>query len=274
MVAGSEAVIHFAHANGIPSGSYTPVFERLEACRVYNLPMFGHNTAFPVDDNWHTLGDELIAYLEATVGHKVIGVGHSMGAIITFLAAMKRPDLFEGILMLDPPVICGRMAFIFRVVKLLGQADRVTPAARTMKRRQLWDDYESARTYFSSKAIYSKFHKDCLDSLLVHALEGGPSGLQLAFDVGVEAAIFRTTPHDLRAYTNPLSVPGKIVFSKTSKASFARYNYLFARRHLMDVSVTTGSHMYPLESPAKTARIITRYVAEIIGRREHKRLSQ
>ena len=177
MVAAREAVIHFAHANGIPSGSYTPVFERLQPCRVYNLPMFGHNKAFPVNDNWHTLGDELIAYLEASVGRKVIGVGHSMGAIITFLAAIKRPDLFEGILMLDPPVISGRMAFIFRLVKRLGLADRVTPAAQTMKRRQFWGDYESARAYFSSKAIYRTFHKECLDSLLVHALEDGPSGL-------------------------------------------------------------------------------------------------
>jgi len=107
-------LIHLAHANGIPGSSYRPLYERLQPHTCFALERFGHDPRFPVDDNWTHLADELIAHLQEHATEPVVGIGHSMGAVVTFMAACKRPDLFSGVLMLDPPIFWGVAAWTLR----------------------------------------------------------------------------------------------------------------------------------------------------------------
>ena len=56
----------------------------------------------------------LIDYVERNAGGSaIIGIGHSLGGILTFLAAYRRPELFKGIIMLDPPQLMGPLLFSF-----------------------------------------------------------------------------------------------------------------------------------------------------------------
>ena len=56
-----KAVIHFAHANGFPSGTYNKLFRLLgPEYSIISIDRLGHSAKYPVDDNWVSLTGELI----------------------------------------------------------------------------------------------------------------------------------------------------------------------------------------------------------------------
>ena len=52
--------LHFAHANGFPSGSYRKMFAALpEDYQVMAIEKFGHSSRFPVSNNWDMQADDV-----------------------------------------------------------------------------------------------------------------------------------------------------------------------------------------------------------------------
>lgn len=255
-------LVHFAHANGIPAMAYQPVFDRLQPHRVIALPMFGHNQAFPFTHNWRYLADELIDFLHGHAGEPVLGVGHSLGAIVTFLAACKRPDLFRGVLMLDPPLMWGRMAMGFRLLKLLGKSDSITPAGKSKNRRQQWPDRANAIEYFASKRLF-QFHPDCFESFCNAAIEQTEgSQVKLRFRVDVEVGIFRNTPDNLKSCHKPVNLPMKLVIADRSDATRADMVVPFSQHFNIPLEQIPGEHMYPLQQPDLAAELVHQFIQE------------
>ena len=255
-------LVHFAHANGIPGASYQPLFNRLQPHDVIAIPRFGHDPRFPVDGNWRSLAMELIAFLESHASEPVIGVGHSLGSIVTFVAACKRPDLFRGVLMLDPPLMWGRMAWIFKIMKLLGKVDDFTPAGKSKGRRREWPDREQAVAYFASKRLF-QFDPECFEAFCHAAVEVDQQGkVHLSFDVEVEVDIFRNTPDNLRSYKKPDSLPFKLIYADRSDASMPVNILPFCRHFSIPYEKISGEHMYPLQQPDLAAECIHRFIGE------------
>ncbi len=145
--------VFFAHANGFPSATYAKLFEALAPeYRVDHLEMHGHDPRFPVNDNWDNLVDELLHHL-ASLEQPVWGVGHSLGGVLHYHAALRRPELYRGVVMLDSPVLTLADRLVIRAAKRFGFIDRITPAGRTLGRREAFPDLEEARAYFSGKAF-------------------------------------------------------------------------------------------------------------------------
>ena len=84
-VTGQKPLIHFAHANGIPSRSYQYLFDLLsDEFDIVYIPALGIDPRYPVDNHWQKLTQQVIdsiqAHLSARGQTKVIGLGHSLGA--------------------------------------------------------------------------------------------------------------------------------------------------------------------------------------------------
>jgi len=256
-------LVHFSHANGIPGSSYQPLFERLQPHSVIAIPKVGHDPRFPVDHNWRYLADELIQYLEQNAAEPVVGVGHSLGAVVTFIASCKRPDLFRGVLMLDPPLFWGKSAWLFKLRKLTGtRADKFTPAGKSKGRRRTWPDRVKATEYFASKRLF-QFHPDCFASFCQAAVEECENGeVRLRFDVDVEVGIFRNTADNLKSYKRPHNIPYQLIYADKSDASRPGMILPFARHFSIPVEKIEGEHMYPLQQPDLTAELILRFIRE------------
>jgi pimeloyl-ACP methyl ester carboxylesterase len=128
--------VFFAHANGFPSATYGKLFAALAPdYRVQHLEQHGHDPRFPVNDNWSNLVDELIHHLEANQ-QPIWGVGHSLGGVLHYHAALLRPELYRGVVMLDSPVLTLADKMVIRAAKRFGFIDRITPAGRTLGRRE------------------------------------------------------------------------------------------------------------------------------------------
>ena len=254
-------LINFSHANGIPAASYMPLFDALQPHQVIYNPKYGHNPQFPFTDGWSHLADELLDFLDKNADEPVVAVGHSMGAVLSFIAACKSPKHFKGVLMLDPPLIWGKLAWAFRIAKLIGRGDDITPAGKSKFRRREWASPEEAIHYFASKSLF-KFEPACFESFCEAALKpksGG--GVELEFDVDVEVGIFRNTPTNIKSYCLPNELPVKVIHGDKSDASRPECIEPFSRYFGIERQLISGRHMYPLQQPEQTVSLINEFIS-------------
>lgn len=253
----TRPLLVFSHANGFPAGSYRKFLDALEPQLEVRAPdMLGHDPAYRIDDNWGSLSRELLAWIGAHADRPVFGVGHSMGAMVTFMAAHHDPSRFRGVLMLDPPIINGWPAFFFQLMKWLGRADDVTPAGKSRNRRSTWPSVQAAHDDLARKKLFASFDPQCLQDYVDAVLEPGGEGVRLRYRVEQELAIFRTTPSNPWRYARRLAVPGVIVTGEGTVVSMPAHVARLGRWHGMPRLAVPGGHLFPLEHPLEAARIV------------------
>jgi pimeloyl-ACP methyl ester carboxylesterase len=228
--------------------------------------MHAHNPAFPVDDGWRGLVDELIAELERRYSEPVILVGHSLGGMLSILAAAQRPDLARCVVMLDSPVVSGWRAFLWRIVKRLGREDRYSPSKFSVRRRNLWPDESAAYEHFASKNIFAAWAPGVLQDYMLHGLAPHPEGVQLRFSREIETAVYRTLPHHVgRVLSKGLKVPVAYIAGEDSEEN--RLAGLEATKALVGehFRMVPGGHLFPMEDPALAAQVTRELICALIG---------
>lgn len=246
--------LHFAHANGFPAPCYRKMLGLLGMhYAVDAIPMIGHDARYPVTDGWPQLARQLIDYLDARHAQPVIGVGHSLGGFLTFLAAIERPDLFRMIVLMDSPVLGYFKSTALAVTKRLGAIDRVTPAGATRERRARFVSREAALVHFRTRSVFKRFDPDCLRDYVEFGMIADAHGVRLAYDPDVETRIYRTIPHGLYRLRGRLRVPaGFMVGRDSALVSTADLGYM-KRAFGMQFSRVDGGHLFPFQSPAASA---------------------
>lgn len=253
----SKPIIHFAHANGFPAKTYTKLFSYLkDEYDVNYLERHAHDPKFPVTDNWERLRDELRETIEKRYDRKIIGVGHSLGGILHFLAAIEKPELYEAIILLDAPIISRLSSGGVRVLKTLNLIDRFSPSQTTRFRRNLWQSKAEVYEHFRQKEKFAAFDADVLRDYAEYGTIQTERGYELFFKPSIEAKIYRALPHDLPKYRGELKVAAAYIGGTDSQeARMARLSFM--RKHFpFDFHFLSGSHLFPLEKPQETAEII------------------
>lgn len=262
--------IFFAHANGFPSATYGKLFAGLAPdYKVLHLPQHGHDARFPVDAQWSSLVDELLHHLHQQA-EPVWGVGHSLGGILHYHAALRCPELYRGVIMLDSPLLTFVDRLLLRTAKRFGFIDRITPAARTLGRREAFEDPASARAYFAGKSLFRRFDPECLDDYIRFGLHQAGDGLRLSFDPGTEISIYRNIPDTAPGLAHQLQVPLAVVRGRHSRVMLP--HHVRNVRYMRDGKAYSlaGGHMFPLERPQQTAQLLKDIIAGWQQRYTHK----
>jgi pimeloyl-ACP methyl ester carboxylesterase len=253
---------HFSHANGFPAPCYAQMLAPLaRRYRVGWIEAIGTDPHFPPTEGWELLVAQLVDTLERRYhGERVYGVGHSLGAYLNFLAAVKRPALFRGIVMLDAPVIGALRGRALGAAKRLGIVDRVTPAGMTRERRREWPSREEAKAHFRTRRLFRHFTEECLEDYVRHGLVGRHGHYRLRIDPEIEYRIYRTIPHDMSRHLRALTVPAGFVGGTQSdvlrRAGMrAMRGPRFAKRRV------AGGHLFPFEQPLAAAAAIEELLA-------------
>ncbi len=264
----SKPLIHFAHANGVPSKVYTKLFDLLkDQYDVIYVPLLGPDRRYPIDKGWKSLTDQVVdSIVQQAEGRKVIGLGHSLGAVLTFQAAMKRPELFEQVIMLDPPMIVGKDSFAMFLTALVNpkMLDKITPAGLSVKRRDHWESREQAAELLRPKGFYNEFDPECFDAYIQYALTDDPvrGGVSLTISKYDEVDIFRTNS-DL--YWLPMSKPQvktQLVVGDQSPFLKRKLPQNIKKKFAIPYTMTPGGHMFPLEHPIEVVELIKRLILQ------------
>jgi pimeloyl-ACP methyl ester carboxylesterase len=221
------------------------------------IDAIGTDPRHPPSEGW----PHLVAQLIASIDEPVYGVGHSLGGYLNYLAAVQRPDLFRGIVLLDAPIIGPFRGTMLGAVKRLGIVDRVTPAGATRDRRSTWSTREEARTHFRTRSLFKDFSDEALDDYLRHGLVEEDGRLRLKIDPAIESQIYRTIPHDMMRHLPKLRVPA--VFIGGESSDVVRRVRLAGMKPKFRLRKVPGGHLFPFERPREAARSIAQALAEL-----------
>ncbi|RMG70693.1 MAG: alpha/beta hydrolase [Bacteroidetes bacterium] len=249
------AIIQFSHANGIPAATYQQLLQQLDPHQIQAIPAFGLGE-YSAERGWAPLVQELIADIETHGQGPVIGLGHSLGAVLTLRAARLRPDLFSALILMDPPLFGWTKRLVIGMVRGLGLSGRAIPIARGAKRRRdHFASREEARAYWSQRSFFQRFHPQCFEDYLQAGLVEAPGGgFTLRIPTQVEYDIFRHTP--VRIGRPPAGIPITLLVPETEGVSHPRETAALARRLRAEVRTLPGGHMFPVEQPDATARVL------------------
>ncbi|MDF1678282.1 MAG: alpha/beta hydrolase [Legionellaceae bacterium] len=252
-----KPVLHFAHGNGFPSPCYKQLLTLLEA--VFDccyIDKIGHTDTFPVEDNWQNLVDEVLESIRTQSKEPVIAVGHSLGGVLSILAALKRPELFRAVILLDSPILSHFRARAVQLSKKMGWIDRVTPAHRTRTRRTHWKTREAALQYFKRRDLFKRFDDACLSDYIDYGMTHDTTGYTLRFDVEIEYQIYRALPHTFTSYPKQLKVPAMLLYGSESNVIYPGDRRRMLQGYGIQSLKTQGTHMFPFEYPRETAALI------------------
>jgi pimeloyl-ACP methyl ester carboxylesterase len=253
----SKQIIHFAHANGFPARTYTKLFSFLEPrFDIRYLERHAHDPKFPVTDGWPSLKDELRVSIEKDFEKPVIGLGHSLGGILHLLVSIENPQLYKRIILLDAPIISRFSSGGIRALKALNLMDRFSPSRMTRSRRNLWKSREDAYEHFKAKPKFAAFDDDVLRDYIEYGTIETDDGFHLFFEPRIEAAIYRSLPHNLPSLRGKLTVPVTYIGGvKSREARLARLSFM--KNHFpIDFQFLPGSHLFPFETPRAAAAAI------------------
>lgn len=266
-----KAKLHFAHANGFPAGSYALLFSQLSNdFDVIALEKFGHNAAFPVSKDWSKQVEELVNYVKSNSTEPVYAVGHSFGAVVSYMAVCEYPELFKGLIMLDPPLITGLTALVARGVKSTPLFDKFTPAKQTLNRCTRWDENTDLVDYFKNKNLFKNMHIQCVQDYVSSATEPSEQGYKLTFSHEVEAEIFRTLPLKIHQFYGKLSKPAVLITGEKTTVCKPKLIAPFIEKNgLEHYEIEGGGHMFPLEQPEKVGQMIAQQIHQWEERSKH-----
>ena len=247
------SIIHFAHANGFPMGSYRLLFELLGPdYSTQGISHIGHDPRWPVTDNWHALVEEQLALLAKTP-EPVWGVGHSLGGVLLYRAALKKPEKFKGLVLLDPPLyISGLRPWLLKAAKRMGRIDRVTPARQSRYRRRCWPDDKAVMEYLQSRALFKQFDQRCLADYVAAATREDTGQRVLSFEPEVEYRIYCGIADNLWGSGRKMLVPVAVLTSEMASV-IPGDSIRGIKRSGFHWKPVSGGHLFPLEYPESTA---------------------
>ena len=257
-----KPLIHFAHANGVPSKVYQKLFDALkDQFDVIYIPLIGTDQRYPIDNHWESMSQQVIdSIVQKSQGRKVIGLGHSLGAVLTFKAALERPELFERVIMMDPPLIMGKESLALHIAKTLGlkAVDNMSPAALSIRRRDHWESRQQAAELLRPKGFYQDFDETCFQDYIDYALteDRVRGGVELTIPKMAEVNIFRTNPSLWWMPQTKPQIPMELIVASKGPFLARKFPQQVQRKFGIPFRVIDGGHMFPLEKPIDVAEMI------------------
>jgi pimeloyl-ACP methyl ester carboxylesterase len=259
---GRGTLFHFGHANGFPPGAYRLLFDELSAA--FRVSTFAARPLWPGSDpaaieSWRPLAADLQAELGRRGHRGGIGAGHSLGSVLSVLAAADDPSLFAALVLVDPVIFAGVHALFWGLFKGLGLGGRLPLIRGARRRRESFPNLDAARSTYAGKSVFATWLPEALDDYVQAAFSGTDEGpVALSYPKAWEARIFEVTPasvwRELRRLQMPILVV-RGVGSDTFRPAAARR----IRRELPSATVVEMagcSHFVPMERPHELAALI------------------
>ena len=266
---GTGALTHLLHANGFCAGTYSPFVKHLTGdLHVMASDIRGHGgSQLPSSQrirHWNIFAEDLKTLIEKTMTPPIIGMGHSLGAVTTYIAAAKYPRLFSCLILIDPTILPRRILWSMAVVRMFGLAGKI-PLAKTARRRKktFQGKKEALKRFASGRGIFKSWSKDFVEAYLeCGLLEKNPETAVLNCDPEHEAQIFESVPLDVWTYAPKIFCPVLAIRGEHSDAftvdAAQRLGRLIPDFEL--VTIPGAGHFVPMGKPVECAAVIKDFI--------------
>ncbi len=267
---GSGQLLHFAHANAYPPGAYRAFLAFLaNASRVLAIkhrPLWSNES--PTDfSKWKQIAQDIITFCDQNELHRLIGVGHSLGAVTTMMAALERPDLFR-LLMLIEPVLLPQAA-----LSQLEEEDDINGrtnwpwVATALNRRNNWPSRDEAFNHFRMKKVFSRWSDEVLSDYIISGLRRNKEGhFELTYPREWEARIYALPPTDVWNIISRIEAPTLAVRGVDSQ-TLSPEAWSFWQKtqpQATFVEISRSGHLLPMERPRYLAEVVLDFLSQAI----------
>jgi pimeloyl-ACP methyl ester carboxylesterase len=271
---GDGPVLHFSHPNAYPPRCFrqflAPLTARYRVLAAHHRALWYLSPGAPAVpgpeafNDWNLIADDLLRFLDQERLAGIIGVGHSLGAVATMGAALREPERFRALVLIEP---------VFLPPAYL-EAVRADPAAAvgrklvtdTLRRRDRWDDRRAAFDRFRGKAVFGRFSDEALWDYVNEGLHEDPATgeIALSFPREWEAAFYAHPPLDVWADVARLAHPTLAVRGELSDTLFPEAWALWQRLQpaATFVEMAGVGHMLTMEAAREVATAVLRWVEQ------------
>jgi len=252
-------VLHFAHATGFNAETYRGLLQPL-ASRFHVLAGdargHGHTalgTAPGLAAGWTIFRDDLLGFLDDMGGKPVILAGHSMGAIVSAMVAVAKPEIVRGLVLVEPvfvPAMADRIGRILHALRIRrGEMSMIERAAR---RRDTFASVDDALAAYRGRGAFKSWPDDTIRDYLEGGMElDTKSGnAHLTCTPKWEAETFRGTPVGAARFGRQIKCPVTLIHGESGTAGHAEVQrFLHGHPATRVVKVEGASHFLPMERP-------------------------
>mgnify|MGYP001170263909 CR=1 FL=1 len=259
--------LQFAHATGFNALTYKEILEPLsEHFNIRAVDARGHGftelKANPENMyDWKIYCDDLIRSVEIfanKIGEPIMLSGHSMGAASAIQVAAKRPDLVNGLVLVEPVLMPNAIKRIFRLGRKYPLL-KIFPFIKqgmilsesTKKRRRNWKDKEEMFLSYKNKQAFITWPQEILKDYIDGGTEEIKDGVRLTCDPLWEAATFSCWKHDAMGMIKELNCPITLLqgeFNSTTRADGPKQLMERDKEGVHKV-IKGASHFLPMEFP-------------------------
>lgn len=200
---GEDPAVLLVHGAGLHSRCWDQVVAHLPGrhCVAFDFPGHGHSAKPDGPWSWPLLGENVIDVARMRGLEGAVVAGHSMGGYGVALAAGLAPELFSGLLLVDP--------VIFAPGRVPGGGGG--GAERATRRRSAFASSDEMLERFRDRSPFDRWEPQVLRDYCEHGLLPAPGGdgFVLACEPLLEAEIYSTAQPldlDLSAVTMPVHV--------------------------------------------------------------------
>jgi pimeloyl-ACP methyl ester carboxylesterase len=259
---------HFLHGNGFCAGAYAPFIRHLVPhFRIFASDIRGQGgSEFPSIErirHWRVFSEDLNLLIRRLRRPPVIGIGHSLGAVATYIAAASHPDLFSALILIDPVLLPQRVLWRLAALRWLGLGGLAARPVRARNRRRLFKGKaEALRFFISGRGIFKSWSPEFIQAYLeCGLLEKDSHTAVLRCDPEIEAQIFESVPLEIWSYAQGIRCPLLVLRGEHSDV-FPEDSAGRLKRMAADCEVATiaGTGHFPtMEKPEECAEIIKEF---------------
>ncbi len=266
----------FAHANGYPPEAYrtflNPFLWEFQVQAFYQRPFW--LDAAPGDlKDWRDFRDDYLKFLEnleiegtadtlAESPARIIGVGHSLGAMTILMAAITKPELFRGLVLIEPVLFPRWKGAVLRILAPFRLTGKVLPIIRTTRRRKvLFPTRASMYQNYREKSIFKKISDDVLwDYVSGLALENPDGSVSLRYSPAWEAKIYESAGiADRYVWRNLSRVACPVLIIRGEKSNTLTDGTLQKMAKTLPAGLAYtmpgAGHLVPLEAPQAVSAV-------------------
>jgi len=265
--------LHFLHANGYPPECYQPLLDLLGtqyAVSAMKLRPLWDDAKIEDIKNWQPFSDDLLRFLSTGGLAPAIGVGHSIGGIVTLRAALRDPDKFRALILLDPVLFMPSRLIAWNIARVTGLGDKMHPLiAGAKKRRRTFDNLESIFRGYRSRNIFRYMSDENLRIYIAGITKQKPDGgYELVFSPEWESHIYLTGLQDFDIWRDlpKLKVPTLIIRGVETDTFLPKAANLVKQKQ-PKVKIETlerSTHILPLEHPQEVFEIMRKFLKEVV----------
>mgnify|MGYP001155983853 CR=1 FL=1 len=264
---GQGPLLHFAHANGFPPGTYSAFVQHLTG----QFQVFGMECRALWDrqdptqfQHWRELGEDLARFLTEMKLGMVLAAGHSLGAVTSLFCAVAHPELVHALILIDPVILPAHLAPIWAVAILLRLNRRTRLPAGARRRRVEWPSREVLLRAYRAAPVFERWQEPFLRDYIYNGTVDNPAGgVRLRYPREWEARIFETAPPDVWCALPRLRHMPLLVLRGQHSGTYMREAMYLMRRllpHGTFMEIEGADHFVPMSRPEKAAAAIKAFL--------------